>query len=314
MENSNRNIPLQLFSRLLILFGFYLIGAFLGQFLGLLAVINLLKVNSDLFQNPTEAAKFLMDFIGHPENYLNGHKAMLSLQWFNALGSFMFSAWAFNRWVEKDIINPAPEIKPSWQVYVWCFVLVIISNPAMEALSYLNFNMHLPAGMSQMENSIRQTEAALNKLTLFLLDMKNYTDFLMVSVVVALAAAVGEELMFRGIIQNLFMKYLGKPHLAIWLTAFIFSYIHFQFLGFFPRLFLGALLGYLYYWYRTLYVPIVFHFFNNFLIIAAAYLYKTNGLSLDELMKNQLPEWWTIQLSLALIFFYVQRFYKNKLN
>lgn len=314
MENSGKIIPLHLLSRLFLLFGFYLLGAFIGQFFGLLAVINLLKVDTEVFSNPTQAAQFLVDFINNPENYINGHKALLSLQWFSALGGFILPAIAYNKWIEKGIYSNFRNYRPNWQIFVWCFILVIISNPAMEALSYWNSQLHLPLAFKDLEESMLKTQESLDKMTLFFLNMNNPTEFISVTIVVALAAAVGEELFFRGIIQNLFLKYWNKPHLAIWLTAFIFSYIHFQFLGFFPRLFLGAFLGYIYFWYRTLWVPIVFHFFNNFLIVAAAYLYQLNGVKIDELIETKMPELWTIPLSLALIFFYVQRLYKNRLN
>lgn len=312
MENSRKFKTFQLFSRLMILFGFYLLGAFIGQFFGLFAVISLLKVNMEAFTSPVEAAEFLMNFISHPEGFNNGHKALLSLQWFSALGGFILPAIAYNRWIERGILQNHFLESANWQVYVWCFIIVIISNPVMEAISYWNANIHFPAAFQELENSMRATEESLTKMTLFFLEMNNLTEFLTVTLVVAVAAAVGEELFFRGIMQNLFLKYIGNPHISIWLTAFIFSYIHFQFLGFFPRLFLGAFLGYLYFWYKSLTIPIIYHFFNNFFIVAAAYFYQQNGLSLNELVETKLPELWTIPLSLGLVVFYVQRLRNNR--
>ena len=89
--------------------------------------------------------------------------------------------------------------------------------------------------------------------------------------VIAIIPAVGEELLFRGVIQKLFLKWNGKVHLSVWLTAFVFSAVHMQFLGFFPRLILGAVLGYMLVWSGSLWLPIVAHFTNNAFAVLLTY-------------------------------------------
>ena len=51
--------------------------------------------------------------------------------------------------------------------------------------------------------------------------------------------AIGEELLFRGAVQRLFLRWVRNPHVAIWVTGTLFSFIHFQFYGFLPRMVLG---------------------------------------------------------------------------
>ena len=92
--------------------------------------------------------------------------------------------------------------------------------------------------------------------------------------VIALLPAIGEELVFRGMFQNEFYRGTGNIHLAIWASAIIFSAIHFQFYGFIPRLLLGALFGYLYYWSGNLLVPMFAHFFNNAFGVIMIYLHR----------------------------------------
>jgi hypothetical protein len=75
--------------------------------------------------------------------------------------------------------------------------------------------------------------------------------------------AIGEELLFRGVLQKLIQKMTGSSHWAIWITATLFSALHLQFFGFLPRLLLGALFGYLLEWTGTLWLPILAHFINN---------------------------------------------------
>jgi membrane protease YdiL (CAAX protease family) len=88
-------------------------------------------------------------------------------------------------------------------------------------------------------------------------------EFLAAIVILAIVPAIGEELLFRGILQNKIEMLSKNKHIAIWITAFIFSFIHFQFYGFVPRLLLGALFGYLYIWSGNLTIPILAHFINN---------------------------------------------------
>ena len=94
--------------------------------------------------------------------------------------------------------------------------------------------------------------------------------------IIAVIPALGEELLFRGVIQQLFLKWNGKVHLSIWLTAFIFSAVHMQFLGFFPRLILGAVLGYMLVWSGSLWLPIIAHFTNNAFAVVVTYFIGVN--------------------------------------
>jgi len=75
--------------------------------------------------------------------------------------------------------------------------------------------------------------------------------------------------------------YLRSPHWGIWLTAIIFSAIHVQFYGFLPRLFLGALFGYMYHYTGSLIYPILAHILNNSLTLLAVYLSNQGHLSID---------------------------------
>ncbi len=100
--------------------------------------------------------------------------------------------------------------------------------------------------------------------------------FLVNLLMIAILPAIGEEFFFRGILQRLFSEWFKNIHVAIFITAFIFSAIHFQFFGFFPRFLLGLYLGYLFYWSGNLWIPIVVHFINNALVVILAYI-SANG-------------------------------------
>jgi membrane protease YdiL (CAAX protease family) len=88
----------------------------------------------------------------------------------------------------------------------------------------------------------------------------------------AVIPAIGEELIFRGVFQKIFYSLFKSGHLAIWITAFVFSALHFQFFGFIPRFILGLLFGYLFYWSGTLWLPVISHFVNNAVPVIGAYI------------------------------------------
>ena len=98
--------------------------------------------------------------------------------------------------------------------------------------------------------------------------------------VIALIPAVGEELTFRGVLQQSLTRKMN-PHVAIFLSAAIFSFIHFQFYGFLPRLFLGLLLGYMFYITGSLWTSILMHFLNNGTAVVLYYLNAKGTLDID---------------------------------
>ena len=110
------------------------------------------------------------------------------------------------------------------------------------------------------------------------LKMSTIWDLLYTLLVIAVVPAIGEELLFRGYLQQKIAKSLKNPHTAILITAFLFSAIHFHFQGMIPRFVLGVLLGYLYYWSGSLFLPILAHFANNAQAVIFSYpLFKVDS-------------------------------------
>ncbi|HMR19324.1 MAG TPA: CPBP family intramembrane metalloprotease, partial [Sphingobacterium sp.] len=78
-------------------------------------------------------------------------------------------------------------------------------------------------------------------------------------------------------------RMLNNHHLAIWITAVVFSAIHFQFYGFFPRLLLGAFFGYMMAWTQNIWVPVVAHFINNASVTLLAFYFTKQGKTYADL-------------------------------
>ncbi len=307
-NNYRPNAWFTLTSKLLSLFGFFLLGSFFGQFFGLLAVVFIIgfpTTNIIVFQ------KMILDFMAHPEKYDGAFHGMMALQWFTALFTFVLGSWAYLSFIEKKSISElnSGEI-PDWRIFLWAILTVIVSMPFLEYVIQWNQNIVLPAGFEEIEKWMKSSEATMAQMTKFLLNFKTPFDFVLALAVIAGMAALGEEIFFRGLVQSMFERHLGNYHAAIWISAAIFSFIHFQFYGFFPRLFLGAFFGYLYVWFRTIWVPIAAHFFNNAYSLTMHYMYQQKQIDIDPEKFVSVIPWWSALLSVILIAFYVRRLHQ----
>jgi hypothetical protein len=133
----------------------------------------------------------------------------------------------------------------------------------------------------QFEDWARTKEDQLRELTNYLTSFSNVGGLLVGLLVIAVLPAIGEELVFRGLGQRLLQRLTNNHHAGIWVAAFLFSFIHLQFYGFFPRLLLGALFGYIYYWSANLWYPIFAHFVNNGFTLIMLYLYQQDATEMN---------------------------------
>lgn len=150
-------------------------------------------------------------------------------------------------------------------------IVMVSAFPMVAWLGDLNQHMHLPQNWKRVENWMRKAEADSNIMLRHLLKMNSIKDLLAMLITLALIPAIVEEFFFRGILQRLFVQILKRPWAGIIVTAIIFSAIHGQFLGFFPRAVLGIVLGALFWFSGSLWPGIVAHFINNALQIILVY-------------------------------------------
>lgn len=162
--------------------------------------------------------------------------------------------------------------KPGWFGVSSAVAAVVVAIPAMNWVVEWNQGLHLPAAMAEVEQLLRSYEQTAGAMVESLLGGTSVADLLVALLIVGVAAGVAEELFFRGGLQSVVMRMLPNPHVAIWLTAALFSAIHMQFFGFVPRLLLGAFLGYLCWWRGSVWLPATVHAFNNSLVVVADWL------------------------------------------
>ncbi len=190
-------------------------------------------------------------------------------------------------------------VSPGWWMAIFGVLFLVSAYPLVNLSYLLNAKIELPSWAIQFENQAEDTLRSLLK-------MDSPWLFLMNLVIIAILPGIGEELIFRGILQKELGYIFSNKILAIWVAAFVFSAIHLQFEGFFPRMVLGVALGYLYYWTGNLWVTMIAHAFNNGIQIILIY---STGMDISEVDETQMDKlyWWMIPLSVgAMYFLYTQ--------
>lgn len=172
-------------------------------------------------------------------------------------------------------------------------LLLICSMPLVQYTYHLNQLLPLPESWLAQEES---TAAVLKIIMTYNAPYELIFNLLLIGVLPAL----GEEIVFRGIFQKNLQWLVKNPHVAIWIAAVFFSAIHFQFEGFIPRMILGAILGYLFYYTQNLWVPIIAHFFNNALQVLMDFFYKEEISSIDIESIDSVP-WYAGLISLITV-------------
>lgn len=160
---------------------------------------------------------------------------------------------------------------PSWLGVVGVVFAYLISLPALNQIIYWNSNISFPESVSYLEAIFREMEDKAAASSSLMLEVNSWGGMIVNLLVIGLLTALGEELFFRGTLQHTAGS-SGAHYTAIWVVALIFSTMHFQAFGFVPRLLLGAWFGYLLYWTRSIYIPILAHFINNGVVVVCTWI------------------------------------------
>lgn len=178
-------------------------------------------------------------------------------------------------------------------------VLMFVSLPVTGQLMAWNESMSLGSSFEVLEHWLQQMEETASELTEQMLQVNTFWGLLGNLLVIALIPAIGEELTFRGVLQQALVRGCKNVHIGIVLSAAIFSFIHFQFYGFLPRMFLGLLLGYMFYYSGSLWTSILMHFINNGTAVVVSYLEYKGLTSVDADSFGSTDDLWMVLLGLV---------------
>lgn len=172
----------------------------------------------------------------------------------------------------------AVDVKPRLMTVFLAVVVMVTSLPAMEWFIDLNNSIHFPESLSWLEDTLRGMEDSASAGIEAISGGTTVGDLIVSILIIGVLTGIAEEMFFRGALQNLFMSMSRvNKHFAIWIAAFIFSFMHFQFFGFLPRLLLGAYFGYLIWWSGSLWVPVIAHAFNNTMVVVMSWIAAQDG-------------------------------------
>ncbi len=172
-------------------------------------------------------------------------------------------------------------VNKPWLYYILIgATLMFVSLPVTNQLTAWNEAMDFSTVFEKLEEYLKSLEEAAQAATEKMLKADHLGGLLFNLLIIALIPAVGEELTFRGVLQQGLSRRMN-PHVAIILAAGIFSFIHFQFYGFLPRMFLGILLGYMFYVSGSLWTSILMHFVNNGTAVVLYYLNDKGIINVD---------------------------------
>lgn len=244
--------------------------------------------------------------------------SMHLLRWGQGASAMLMFALSGYLWARFESHKPLDLLKLKSRAYgplqlLFGMLLIITAIPFVESLQFDAESFRLPESMKALELSIESMEAQNFKTVVALLSDTSFLGIISNLIVIGLIAAVAEEIFFRGFLQQTLARFMNI-HLAIWLTGFIFSAIHFQFLGFFSRFILGVLMGYLFVYSGSLWTSILAHFANNALnvIVAAMVIMGAFG-EVDIDQSIDFPFWLTSLSVIATggLFFLFLRLGKN---
>ncbi len=246
----------------MLLVGFILIGLSLGNVLSMALTLLLGHLSGD----------FTFDQIGqilaNPESIKHSWWYLMLIQVITHLFTFLVPCLIYWRVAEKrSLIAIFSRPRPLFSTLLIVAFLVIAFMPFNSWVIDWNNSMTFPAGLHKVESWMQQKESELSVLTIFLTNFDTSFQLFIAVCVIAIIPAIGEEVLFRGIIQRKIFSKTLNSHLSIWIAALLFSAIHLQFYGFIPRVLLGALFGYLYVWSANILIPITAHFVNNAITI-----------------------------------------------
>jgi uncharacterized protein len=248
---------------IILLLVFMLGGFFVGNFIALALLYGLFDYG----------LQDLAGVVQNPAGYPNGKAAVNLFQGVSHFCAFTLAPVAL---LLAMGFNLRRYLSPKWQVpallFLFTALLIVVIMPVNSWFIDFNSKMDLPGFLQGFESWAKEKEDALKTLTQYLTKFDSVAEFILGMLIFALIPAIGEELVFRGVVQKQLIRWFRNPHAGIWVTAIIFGAIHLQFYGMLPRTLLGALLGYLYWWSGNIWVPIVGHFMNNGFTVLLMYL------------------------------------------
>ena len=236
------------------------------------------------------------------------------LKFYNAFatfGAWVVSAFLFTK-VRSYKVNSLWKFQMPKVRFIWLLLPVLFISAVVVSAYLLNLNERLP-----IPDSIRSFFNSANSAKMLenMLQMNTNLDLFVNIICIALFPALFEEIFFRGTLQPLFSGFFKNRHVGIWLCSLTFALVHLNIDQIMPMMFLALVLGYLFYYTKSIYTNILIHFLNNSLAIFAYYYQNNSGIAKqvveDKFAPNMLSFFLFLGIIVSIFIFIIQQ---HKLN
>ena len=193
--------------------------------------------------------------------YLYAHKA---LAFFDQLGTFLIPSILFLIIIRSMTINYVIPKRDDWvKLIIYFFILLGLAQILLVISTYIGYDF-LPLSTQDFLKNQQDFNTKIQEG--FITD--SFSGFLFNIILLAIIPAVGEELFFRGIIQEICIGLFKNNSAGIIITSLIFGILHFQIDNLLSIIFASLLLGYIYNFSNNIFLTILLHFgFNSFSLI-----------------------------------------------
>jgi membrane protease YdiL (CAAX protease family) len=193
---------------------------------------------------------------------------------------------------------------------------LVILIPLLQSFLYVqNFIFQQLANNFTLFESIKNFADDLDRMmeSTFgvLLATNSIPEMLLVIFVVTIVPAFCEEIFFRGFIQKSF-EFSIKPVWAILITSTAFALYHFNPYGLLALIILASYLGFVAYQSKSILIPIILHFINNFVSVITYYIWGTDELINTNIVNTDDFIFHSISFILLTVLFFLFLFYLRK--
>ncbi|MGE0634825.1 MAG: lysostaphin resistance A-like protein [Bacteroidia bacterium] len=256
-----------------------------------------------VFSDPTALSDFKNPAILNPMKFL---QAMYSI------GLFIVPCFVFLKLAQEDALEFLKmKTVPAIISLLIIFGIMLAVQPLVELTGKWNAAFPFPEAFG-IADWIKQAEEQGAVVTKAFLKADTIGVFLLNVFIMAFLPALGEEIFFRGMIQQYMTKAVKNVYIAIVITAIIFSAFHFQFMGFLPRMLLGIILGCIFVWSKNIWLSVFAHFLNNGAAVTLDYLNQRNVITEEQLESVASDNVLVVVLSLILLGMLLFVLYKQR--
>jgi membrane protease YdiL (CAAX protease family) len=279
--------------------GFQFVGAFIG-----------IAVAYPFY--PGDLMSFL-EAAMNPTGYEEMRVPLLIMQGVGSFTGFILVPWLLLKYLYSGSFVEFKVTRTDASMILAAFFITLFFMGVNAPFIEWNQNLKLPESLAEIEKALRSMEDTLAVTSRFLTEFDGLGQLMLGIVVVAIIPGIGEELVFRGLVQNHVFRLSKNIHVAIWVSALLFGLFHLQFYGLVPRMLLGALFGYLYFFSGNIIYPMVAHFFNNGFTLVMLYLYNSGSVEYNIEEAEALP-WYQALISAVITLGLIYIFKKKASN